>query len=341
MVNKMSLKFCLFTVLFTGIIASANAADVGFSAIKQRHRIICGIDIDYPYLAKRQDKDLVGFDADMCRAFALSILQDADSFTLLPVKSDKIGSALNSGKIDVMLGHNELSSPSEAQNYITPVDTIYYDRLVFAARQKKEGATSMKDFAGSKVCVEDNSPAYDYLVRYNTKYALGFSYIKFPYSAAVKEAFYLRRCELLAGDEVFVTSAVKDLHNDEAQVLPEEFGITAVKYYVSAANNTLAIALRSVINALKMTGQMDINSTNLITFKSDSTPSVQNMIGADVSYWQKLGLSPDWLNKYVETYGNYNDLIERGFGNLSPLKIDGRINQPYSQGGMIVSRPLL
>lgn len=337
----MSLKTGLFTALLMSLIASANAADIGFSAIKQRHRIICGVDVDYPYLAKKQDKDIVGFDADMCRAFASSILQDADSFTLLPVKSDKIGEALTSGKIDVMLGHNELSSLSEAQNYIIPIDMVYYDRLIFAARHKKQGATSMKDYAGAKVCVMDNSPAYDYLVRYNIKYALGFNYIKFPYSAAVKEAFYLRRCELLAGDEVFVTSAVKDLHNDEASVLPEEFGISVVKYYVSAANNTLAIALRSVINALKMAGQMDINSTNIMTFKSDATPSVQNMMGIDADYWQKLGLSPDWLNKYIETYGNYNDLIERGFGSLSPLNIDSRINQPYSQGGMITSRPLL
>ncbi len=341
MVNKMSLKISLLTALMVMFSIGADAADIGFSAIKQRQRLICGVDLDYPYLAKKQDGRSEGFDADMCRAFTLSILKDADSFTLLPIKSDKIGAALNSGKIDVMLGHNELSSPTEAQNYITPLDIIYYDRLVFAARQKKDDAASMKDYAGSKVCVMADSPAYDYLVRYNAKYALGFSYIKFPYSAAVKEAFYLRRCDLLAGDEIFVTSVVKDLHNNEAQVLPEEFGLVAVKYYVSAANNTLSIALRSVVNALKMAGQLDINSNNFAIFKSDATPSVQNMMGENITYWQKLGLSPEWLSKYIENYGNYNDLIERGFGALSPLKIDSKINLPYSQGGMITSRPLL
>lgn len=337
----MKLKISFLTILLLGLACAAQAADIGFSAIKQRHRIICGVDIDYPHLAKKQDGQFAGIDADMCRAFAQSILQDADSFTLLPVKSDKIGAAINSGKIDIMLGHNEMSSLMEAQNYLSPLDVIYYDRLVFAARDKKENISSMKDYTGAKVCVEDNSPAYDYLVRYNTKHALGFSYIKFPYLAAVKEAFYLRRCDLLAGDEFFVTSTVADLHSDAVEVLPEEYGIMAVKYYVSANNNTLAIALRSVVNALKMAAQMGMDANNLQTFKSDATPSVQNMLGISPKYWQKLGLSSDWLEKYVTTYGNYGDIIERGMGELSNLKINSRLNQPYAEGGMITSRPLL
>ena len=65
MVNKMSLKTGLFTALLMSLIASANAADIGFSAIKQRHRIICGVDVDYPYLAKKQDKDIVGFEGEL------------------------------------------------------------------------------------------------------------------------------------------------------------------------------------------------------------------------------------------------------------------------------------
>lgn len=336
----MSLKSLFLLLAAVSFPTFAECADVGFSAINQRHYIICGTTREYPYLAEKKDGNSKGFDVDICRAFAQSILQSDTSFKMVSVNPARAGEALSSGAVDVMLGHHIFSSAQEAQGYLSPVDTMYYDRLVFAARSKKGGASSMKDYAGAKVCVAENSPAYDSLVSYNTKYALGFSYLKFPLLSALKEAFYLRRCDLLAGDEVFVTGVVKDLHSDEAAVLPEEFGTIAVKSYVSGANNTLAIALRAVINALKLAAQLNINSSNLEAFALDSSPSVRNLLGQTPQYWQKLGLDTGWVSKYIADYGNYSLILERNLGTRSALGINMSRNLPYSEGGLLTASPL-
>ena len=341
MVNKMKFKFIFFSLLFFLISPPSSAADYGYNAIKQRQRITCGVDADYNYLANKVEGQWRGFDVDICRAFAQALLQDSESFRIVPVKRDKVGSSLNSGKIDVMLGHNIFSPVEEALQGITSLDIMYYDRLAFAARQNKANASSMKEYAYSKVCAQDNSAAYEAAMQYSTKYALGFNFIKFATPAAVKEAFYLRRCELVAGDEVFLKSIVKDLRSDEAAVLPEEMGVVAVKSYVAMANNGIGAAFSSVVSALKNASALGMNINNFEVFKSDSSTLVRNILGINPKMWKKLRISADWLEKYMQNYGSYTDILERNFGKNSALDIDITHNLPYNQGGLIVISPIL
>lgn len=337
----MKFKFVFFSLFLFLQPLSANSADYGYQAIMQRRNIICGVDAEYNYLAYKKEGRWIGFDADICRSFAQALLQDTESFKIVPVKSDKIGSSLNSGKIDVMLGHSTISPIEEALQGIVPLDSMYYDRLVFAARVAKENAESMKEYAYSKVCVQDNSPAYEAALQYSSKFALGFSFIKFPQLAAVKEAFYLRRCELLAGDEVFVKSAVTDLHSKEAKVLPEEMSVMNVKSYIAIGNTGIGAAFRSVLSALKNASSLGINLNNVDVFKSDNSPFVRNIFGITPKMWKKLKIAPDWFEKYIKSYGSYTDILNRNLGEDSPLNIDMRHNLPYNQGGLMISSPQL
>jgi hypothetical protein len=63
--------------------------------------------------------------------------------------------------------------------YVNPIDITYFDRQIFASRQKTE-ASSMRDFAGMKVCVLGNSIYSVYLNEYNQKYALGLKILEMP-----------------------------------------------------------------------------------------------------------------------------------------------------------------
>lgn len=341
MVNKMILRKIFLIALSLLLSGTANCAELGFPLIAQRHHVVCGVDADYNYLARKKEGYWTGFDADMCRAIAQAVLQNAESFKLVPVRPDNIGKMLNTGAIDIMLGHNTLSPQIEAQQNITAVDVMYYDRIVFAARNPKEDAESMKEYAAENVCVQDRSAAFDFLKQYNSKYALGFNFVKFPYTSAVKEAFYLKRCNLVVGDEVFIRGVINDLKSDEAKVLPEEISIINVKSYTAANNNYFNAAVRAVFNALKSAAALSINSANIEAFKSDATPSVQNMLGITPQIWQKLGLSPDWMIPYIQNFGNYSDIIDRNLGYTSPLSIDILHNNPYDKGGMMVITPFL
>ena len=342
MVNKMILhkKVLLFLMLLFPWY-NAHGAELGIPLISQRHYVACGVDADYNYLARKQEGYWTGFDVDMCRAVAQAVLQNSESFKLIPVKPANIGKMLNTGAIDIMFGHNALPPQIEAQQNISAVDVMYYDKIVFAVRNPKDNASSMKEYASENVCVQDKSADFDFLKQYNAKYALGFNFVKFPSKTAVKEAFYLKRCNLVVGDEVFIKSIVKDLKSGNAEVLPEEISLIGVKSYTAGSNNRFNTAMRAIFNAIKSASALNISAVNIEAFKSDATPSVQNMLGVNPQIWQKLGLAPDWMISYISQFGGYSEIIDRNLGYASPLSIDTSRNEPYGKGGMIIATPLL
>ena len=221
MVNKMNLKLILFTIFISISTFNAFAAS-GISEIKRKQYVSCGIDSNYPELAYKEEGELKGFDVDICRSFAAAILGDSEKIKLYYVPLSEIGQALNSGKIDIMLGHTSLTASQEIEAQILPVDTLYFDRQLFASRHKKE-ASSMRDFSGEKVCVLRNSAASAFLSEYNQKYALGFKLLEMPDLSSAKEAFYLNRCSLISDGEIFIKSIVSNLKSkDPAEILPED-----------------------------------------------------------------------------------------------------------------------
>lgn len=341
MVNKMKLKF-LFLGLFIATFAfEAISADFGTSAIKRRQHIACGINSEYKSLAYKQNGRWQGFDADICRAIAAAFLDDAEKFKLVAVKKEDIGKALNSGKIDVILGHSSLSSTDEAELYVTPIDTLYFDRQIFASRQEKD-ASSMRDFAGAKVCVLRNSSALTSLSEYNQKYALGFKILQLPSLASAKEAFYLKRCDLITGSEIFIKNIVAELRSGEpAQILPEEISYQPIKAYTAGSSPTLNIAMRWIINALKLAYASDITSQNISTFNATKSPSLQNLLGLTPKAWQKLNLEPEWVKDYIPIYGNYQQILDRNIGKDSALQLNMKQNDLIEKGGFLSSQPFI
>ena len=340
MVNKMSLKFVFFA-LAAFLWTNAALADDGFSHIRKRQYVACGIGTEYKPLAYRQDNVWHGFDADICRAVAAAVLGDAERIKLIPVKKSAVGRALNSGKIDIMLGHTSLTAAEEASQYVTPIDTLYLDRQVFASRQKTD-ARSMRDFAGNRVCVLKDSAAAAFLEEYNQKYALGFNILPQSSQAQAKEAFYLNRCELISGDEIFINSIVSDLKsNNPAVVLPEEVAYIPVRAYAAGNNATLNIALRWIINALKVADNAGITSQNINIFNATKSRSLQNLLGIREEAWVKLGLEPDWVRQYLPVYGNYHQILERNFGADSPLQLDMTPNELVGRGGFLSFQPFI
>ncbi len=337
----MKLKLAFFAFAITIFAQSATAADVGFINIERRQHVVCGIDREYRRLAYQEEKKWRGFDADICRAFAAAILDDAERFKLVPIQKSAIGKALNDGVIDVMLGHSSLSSSEEAKLYVIPVDTLYYDRQVFAARAKND-ATSMRDFAGQKVCVLRNSPALTSLNDYNQKYALGFKILEMPSLASAKEAFYTSRCDLISGSEIFINEIVSSVKSaNPAFVLPEDIAYLPIKAYTAGSSPTLNIASRWIINALRIASAAEITSQTADTFNATKNQSLRNLLGLSPQAWEKLNLYPNWAKDYISVYGNYQQILDRNIGENSTLKLDMKQNNLIENGGFLSSQPFL
>lgn len=341
MVNKMNLKISSIALFFIFLCTCAQARDVGLELIKHRSYVTCGVNEDYKVLASKNEDKLQGFDVDICKAIASAIIGNADNYKLVNVKKEKIGEALNSGKVDIMLGHTSLSAAEEVKMYVNPIDIMYFDRQIFASRQKTD-ASSMRDFAGMKVCVLGNSMYSVYLNEYNQKYALGLKILEMPSLTFVKEGFYLKRCDLVSGDEIFIRTITNELKSeDKAQVLPEDIAYIPVRAYSAGNNPTLSIALRWIINGLKIAYASEISSQTVDTYSATKSQSVKNLLGFDDKVWKTLKINPEWVKSYIKEYGNYQQILEKNIGKISPLGIDLKQNDLVEKGGLLTHVPFI
>ncbi len=335
MVNKMSLKFIFF--IFGCIIFANSAAaqtNSAIQAIKDRGFVVCGISKEYPYLAYREEDVWQGFDADICRALSQAVFNNSELFKLVPVSKQNIGQTLNTGLIDIMLGHQVLSSSEELSQNITPVTTLYYDRQMFASRSKTK-ATSMRDFKDSKICVVSDSITKSSLIEYNQKNALNFKIMDVPSLFKLKETFFINRCELITADETFLKGVIKEIKtSEEIDILPEEIAYIPVKAYTAGNNNLLNITFQWIFNALRLAESYTINSHNIDSFSLSQSPNIQRLLGVDPRTWNKLNLHPDWAKQYIYTFGNYEQIFERTLGSNSKFKLDASLNRAVENGGI-------
>ncbi len=340
----MKLKFLFFTMAAVFISAAAQAAEsAGLQFIVNRGYVVCGTDTDGKTLAyKDEDGVWTGIDAAICRNFAEAIFGNSAAFRLENVPTDQAARAIAGGKIDIMLGNSAFSARAEISSSPTPIDVLYYDRQVFAVREDTE-ATSMEEFKGAKVCVLDNSPDLAALNEYNQKYALAFKILPFPSFNAAKQAFYLKRCQLISGGEIFLAGLVWHPinKNNPVKILPEVIAPRPVYAYADKNNPNLQIIGRWIINAPKLAEQYGASSKNIDAFIGVRDASLKNLLGLEPKLWHSFGLHPDWLTKAVKARGNFGEMFERNLGKDSPLQIERDKNYIIDKGGLITARPFI
>ena len=341
MVKKMKLKFLFLSICAIFLSFNAQSKEILLNNIKARQHVVCGTSSDYTSLAYKQNNRFEGFDADICRAFSMAIFGDSENFKILPIKRNDIGKALNSGKIDIMLGQQSLSSTDEANFNILSVDTLYYDKQIFISRYQTE-ATTMSEFAQKKVCVLKDSNASNFLNEYNQKNALGLKILEFYSLQALKEGFYTNRCDLATDSEIFIKDLVQNIKTKQpSKILPEIIAYVPIRAYTAGNAPQINIAFKWIINALKLAYATDITTQNIDTHYATKSPSIQNLLGINPKAWNVLNLYSDWVKKYIKTVGNYKYILEKNFGSLSKLNIENPQNDLIEKGGLFMAQPFI
>lgn len=322
----------------------AMGADAGLRYIKTRGKIICGTDTTTKTFAYTdEDKIRRGIDADICRLFAQAVFGDSESFTLKNIPANKINQALANNQIDIMLGNTTASARTEIGTNISPIDILYYDKQVFAMKTPEQMPASMEEFRGAKVCVLQNSPYEENLRAYNHRYGLEFKILPFASSAALREAFYLNRCNLITGSQIYLRglAASPVAKNTQISILPEEVSVLPVYAYADRSNPTLKTLAKWIINAPKLAEEQEITSKNIDGVIGVRDASVANLLGMDGTLWKKFGLQPGWAKAYIKQFGNYGEVYERNIGKDSALQIERDKNYLWDRGGMIAAQPFI
>lgn len=311
-------------------------------AIINRGYISCGTDLGSKVLAYKDSEGFwQGIDADICRNFAAALLGNDEAFRLVDVSPERAGKAFAGNQIDIMLGNSALSARQEMTSPAMAIDLLYFDRQVFATREKVD-ASSMEEFRGQKVCVVDKSAEMAKIIEYNYKFALEFKILPFADMNAAKQAFLLNRCELISGSEIYLKGLSQNLitKTGTINVLPENIAYRPVYAYSRKDNPALRIAAKWIINAPKLAEEHGLSSKNIDTFIGVRDVSLQNLLGGN-GLWNSLGIQPNWVSAAIKARGNFGEMLERNLGQDSPLQIERDKNKLIEQGGLVSVQPFI
>ena len=303
--------------------------------IKQRGVLRCGTNLSVKSYAYYSDDTWHGIDADVCRAMALAILGDAEKINMVNVTQNDVISALDSKRIDVMMGGIQNAAKLEVERKVLSAGLIYYDYQKILAGENSE---DLKDYSGQKVCVLKDSSYYENLENYVVSQGLQFNYLAQNSMPMVKDSFLLNRCNLITGSGFYLHDLEKELNSRikrKVKVLPIKLSVMPVYALVQKNNIELQIALKWVINALFLAEQYGINSKNLSFYSQHNNSEIRNLMGDNPEMWQSLKVEPKWLPQAIKIVGNYGDIYERNLGKYSEYKLKRHESNLLKNGGVV------
>lgn len=308
-------------------------------AIQQRGKVRCGSNLRVKSFAHQEDGVWQGVDADFCRIFAIALLGDNNKIEMVDVKPSDAAKALNTGKIDVMLSGASYSAAMETSHQALNAGLLYYDHQVLlttdAIGDKNE------DLRGKKICISTDTDYYKNFEDYNMRYGLDVKYLTFANLDKAKEAFLLKRCDMMTASGLMLNGILLDLPKTKAKIVKTHIALHPIYAFVQKDNNELRLAIKWILNALLLAEQYGITAKNEAFFATNDNPEIRNLLGDNPQLWQNLGLRPTWVREAIKLIGNYADIYDKNIGKDSAYKLERREGRLVKSGGTIYPVPFM
>jgi len=95
-----------------------------------------------------------------------------------------------------------------------------------------------------------------------------------------------------------------------------------------------AHVVRWTFFALIAAEELGVTQANVDQMLKSEVPEIKRLLGVGDDLGQKAGLPADWAYKAIKQVGNYGEIFERHLGLKSPLKLERRLNNLATKGGL-------
>ena len=307
--------------------------------IRQRGKVRCGTNLQLKSYAYYEDGDWHGIDADVCKALALAIIGNDKQIEMINITAGELVNALNTEKVDVMLSGVPFFAGLETSDQINIATVLYYEpQLLMVAEGMSK---NIADYKGQKICIATGSDYYRNFDAFNAAKHLDSKYLSYADMTKVKEAFLLKRCQMVTGGALFLNGMKKALSKGKPTILPISIAISPVYALVSGNNAEFGKTTRWIINGLLLAEQYDINRRNLSFYTEHHNQEVRNLMGDEPQMWQNMGLRAKWISDAINSIGNYGDIYERNIGKDSDFKLPRNRNKLLKNGGILYPQPFM
>jgi general L-amino acid transport system substrate-binding protein len=313
-----------------------SSAEAGvLESIRERGHLVCGVGTGLKgYSTVAENGAWTGISVDFCRALAAAVLGNKESVKFVPLPAVERFSALRAGEIDVLSRNATMTSSHDTGLGVRFPGVLVYDGQGFLVR-KSQGLASALELSGARLCVVTETADEQGIANYFGRLKMPVELIKFDKWQDVVTGYANKGCQVLSAEVSRLALTRQQLPDpDEHIILPE----LASKHFVGPAvrqgDEDWFSVVRWTLYALIAAEELGITSANVDAMKGSGSGEIRAFLGVDLDLGKRLGLNADWTQRIVKQVGNYGELFERHLGPKSPMKLERRLNNLASNGGL-------
>lgn len=280
-----------------------------------------------------------GLDADFCRAVAAVALGNAEKLTFVPLRASERFPALQGRRIDLLARNTTWTGLREAALKVRFAGVLFYDGQAFMVPAKSSVKT-VGALKGATVCVESRTTNAQNLVEYATAHGLGIKPLVVDSALEVVDAFYAGRCGAFTSDASQLAAArLRAPGGPHAfAILPERISREPLGPAVQQGDEDWFTLVRWTLIVLIGAEERGVTSAN--ARERLQAPAMQRALGATEEFSGAIGTDPGWVQRVLQSVGNYGQMYERNVGKDSPLRIERGPNRLSTQGGLMYAPPV-
>jgi general L-amino acid transport system substrate-binding protein len=319
------------------LVATAQGgAEAGtLETVRTRGHLICGVgDGPKGYSTLDGEGAWIGISVDFCKALAAAVVGGKHAVKFRPVPPDARFSALQAGEIDVLSRNVAMTSSRDTELGIRFPGVLVFDGLGFMVR-RSQGVASALELSGARICLVADAANEQGLADYFGALRMPFELSKHGDWQDAVAAYTNKSCQVLSADVSILAQARQQLGEQaEHLILPEIARKQMVGPAVRQGDEKWFSVVRWTIYALIAAEELGITRANVEAMKASGNAEVRRFLGIDMDLGRHLGLSADWTQRVIKGVGNYGELFERHLGLKSPLRLERRLNNLASHGGL-------
>ncbi|WGM47708.1 Putative amino-acid ABC transporter-binding protein YhdW [Brevundimonas sp. NIBR10] len=324
--------------------AAPNAASATLAAVKARGYLNCGVHqglVGFAYTDNRGEWR--GFDVDFCRVMAAAIFGDGDKVRFMPLTADNRFQALASGRIDVLWRNTSWTMDRDTGGQFTFAGINYYDGQGFMVRRALD-LNSATELNGARICVAAGSTSALNAADYFRSRGIAYTPVVAPTEEAARQAYGREDCDAFTADISALAAARTTLGDPQQHViLADVISKEPLGPVVRRGDESWTALVRWTLDAVILAEELGVTQANARAMARDARdPRVRRLVGLDLDFGARLGLSRTWAVDAVAEVGNYGEIFERNVGSQSALDLARGLNAQWNArpGGLIYALPV-
>ena len=283
--------------------------------------------------------NLVGLDADTCRAVAAAVLGDPAKVRFEVVTGGQRLTALATGQVDLTAMTLTWSQSREAANGLEFAAVTFYDGQSFLVHT--EAVHSAADLNGAAICTTSGSTSELNLADWARRNHIDYHPVVFETGDQARLGYESGRCDSYSTDSSQLAAIRTIISNpQDSTVLGIRISKEPLGPAVRKGDDQWLDIVKWTVFALINAEELGITQANADDMLKSDVPAVRRLLGVEGDAGKLMGLDNRWAYNAIKAVGNYGEMYDRNFGPKTAINLPRKINALWSDGGIMYAPPV-